>query len=143
MIPASSRRSGTPFPAREGGRGGRSIATAPHLTEATAFAGLRDAEVELLNALVLAQLLGGTGGGDPAVLEVTAQVLSEVRKAKTEAKQSMKARVDQVAVADNAERLTALESARGDLLATGNIAELTTTESEQASVEVALAPTTD
>lgn len=73
-------------------------------------------------------LRGAAAGGDPAVLAVAAEVLGEVRRAKSEAKRSMRAEVDLVHVLDTPERLAALTSAAADIKAAGVIGELTTTD---------------
>ncbi|MDP9389724.1 MAG: valine--tRNA ligase [Actinomycetota bacterium] len=80
------------------------------------------------------------GGGDPVVLEVAADVLRAVRKAKSEAKLSQRAAVDVVVVRDDAGRLAALEAAAGDLREAGSIAELRVEEADRFSVDVTLAP---
>ncbi len=54
-------------------------------------------------------------------LEVTAEVLSEVRKAKSQAKRPMRAPVERVIVHDTPERLDALLLGEGDLLQAGSI----------------------
>ncbi|MCU1460789.1 MAG: tRNA synthetase valyl/leucyl anticodon-binding protein [Acidimicrobiales bacterium] len=77
-------------------------------------------------------------GGDPLVLEVAATVLGAVRRAKSEAKLSQRAPVDRVLVRDTAERIDALERARGDLVEAGSVAELVTEVGEPA-VNVTLA----
>jgi valyl-tRNA synthetase len=80
------------------------------------------------------------GGGDPLVLEVAADALAEVRKAKTESKQSLRADVTSTTVRDTPDRLTALRAAEADVKEAGHIAELLTEESDEFSVEVELAP---
>jgi valyl-tRNA synthetase len=72
-------------------------------------------------------------------LEVTAEVLSEVRKAKSQAKRPMRAPVARVTVHDTAERLDALVLGEGDLLQAGSIELLERAEGEELSVEVELA----
>jgi valyl-tRNA synthetase len=78
-------------------------------------------------------------GGDPDVLEAAAAVLAEVRKAKTEAKQSLRAEVARVVVRDTAERLAALSAAADDVKEAGHIADLATEEADELSVDVELA----
>lgn len=78
---------------------------------------------------------------DPAtdlVLEVAAEVLGRVRRAKTTAKRSMRAEVAVVTVTDAAARLDALASAESDLCAAGHVHRLVTHVGDQPSVEVVL-----
>ncbi|MGZ4682086.1 MAG: valine--tRNA ligase [Acidimicrobiales bacterium] len=63
-------------------------------------------------------------GGDPLVAEVTGWVLGEVRKAKTEAKRTLKTAVDRVVVTDTPERLAALGTAILDVHDAGIIGEV-------------------
>jgi valyl-tRNA synthetase len=70
---------------------------------------------------------------------VTADVLSEVRKAKSEARQRMRAPVRRVVVQDTAERLRALELGSDDLLGAGSIEQLESVVAEEFVVEVELA----
>jgi valyl-tRNA synthetase len=79
--------------------------------------------------------------GDPAVLDVAGEILGQVRRAKSEAKVSMRAAVEHAAISDTAERLAALRQAERDLSDAGTIATLTLTEGEP-SVDVRLAPAT-
>jgi valyl-tRNA synthetase len=81
-------------------------------------------------------------GGEDAALAVTADVLREVRKAKSQAKRPMRAPVLRVLVRDTPERVRALALGRGDLLQAGSIETLETAETgdgEEFSVEVELA----
>jgi valyl-tRNA synthetase len=75
-----------------------------------------------------------------AVLEVAAEVLGLIRRAKTTAKRSMRAEVAQLHVTDTAARLDALAAAQGDLRDAGGVLALVTTVGDEASVEVQLAP---
>ena len=77
--------------------------------------------------------------GDPLVLDAAADALAQVRKAKTEAKVSLRAPVDEARVTDTAERIAALRHAESDLRDAGAIALLTLADGEP-GVEVALAP---
>src|SRR5690606_15112379 len=61
---------------------------------------------------------------EEAVLAVAADVLSRIRKAKSDAKASMRAEVSTVTVTDNAIRIAALELASGDVRDAGKVAEL-------------------
>jgi valyl-tRNA synthetase len=77
--------------------------------------------------------------GDPQVFEVAAAVLGEIRKAKTEAKRSLKAPVEQVTVRDTHARLDALRPALADVRDAGNITgELATVEESEPAVDVEL-----
>jgi valyl-tRNA synthetase len=82
-------------------------------------------------------------GADPTVLAVARDVLAEVRRAKSEAKRSMRAAVESVAVVDTPDRLAALALASGDVCDAGNVTTLVTDvalDGEAASVEVELGP---
>jgi valyl-tRNA synthetase len=82
---------------------------------------------------------GAAGVGSASVLEVTAGVLGQVRRAKTTAKRSMRWPVTTLTVADTPERIAALLAAEDDLRDAGGVATLTTTESDPPGVEVELA----
>jgi valyl-tRNA synthetase len=86
-----------------------------------------------------AALRGAATGGDPLVLTVAADVLTEVRRAKSEAKRSMRAGVVSITVTDTPERLAALELAADDVRGAGVIAELTVVPGDSFSVVVSLA----
>ncbi|MEU8395893.1 valine--tRNA ligase [Nonomuraea sp. NPDC048892] len=76
------------------------------------------------------------GTGDPAVLSVASEVLGQVRKAKSEAKQSMRAEVSRLTVwAPEAELV---RQAQDDLCAAGNVEEFVLEEGEAFKVEVHL-----
>jgi valyl-tRNA synthetase len=85
---------------------------------------------------------------DPAVLDIAASVLSEVRRAKTEAKRSLRTDVDLAVVSASDTQLAALGAARSDVTDAGAIIELRTVALDGAldggptelSVEVHLAP---
>jgi valyl-tRNA synthetase len=66
----------------------------------------------------------GGGGADTTALTVTAGVLAEVRKAKTAAKRSMRARVAQLVVSGPPDVLAAVEAAQGDLVDAGGVDQL-------------------
>ncbi len=83
-------------------------------------------------------LRAAAAGGDHTVLAVAAAVLSEVRKAKTEAKRSMRADVDRVVVRDTPERLAALRGVEGDVCSAGVIAALELVEARELQVEITL-----
>jgi valyl-tRNA synthetase len=85
----------------------------------------------------------GTAGGIPSPLVVAAEVLGQIRKAKSDAKVSQRAAVQRVTVIDTADRRTALEAAEADLCAAGSVEELVSeelAEGAEASVHVVLAP---
>ena len=79
------------------------------------------------------------GDGDPLVLDVAAEVLSAVRKAKTSASLSLRAEVAAVSVVDTEERIKALRAAEGDLRESGRIHQLDLRVGEPAWLEVLLA----
>ncbi len=84
-----------------------------------------------------AGLEAGLGAGDPAVLAVAADVLGQVRKAKTAAKLSMRAEAARVVVlAPDPDAVTA---SRADLIAAGNITDLSVEHAAEFSTEVTLA----
>jgi len=92
---------------------------------------------ELIEAL-------GTAPTNAASLEdealgVAAEVLKEVRKAKSEARRPMRAPVTRLLVHDSAGRLAALHLGLEDLCAAGSIELLETAEAEEFAVQVELA----
>ena len=72
-------------------------------------------------------------------LAVAADVLKEVRKAKSEARRPMRAPVSRVLVRDLPARLSALELGAEDLCAAGSIAAIETADADEFAVEVELA----
>jgi valyl-tRNA synthetase len=85
------------------------------------------------------ELRTAAAGSDRLVLDVAGAVLGEVRKAKSDAKVSMRAEVAAVTVVDTPARIAALRSAAQDVIDAGRIGELTLTEGDEASVVVTLA----
>jgi valyl-tRNA synthetase len=81
--------------------------------------------------------LAETTPGSPSVLEVTAEVLAQVRRAKTTAKRSMRSEVTTLTVSDTAARLSAL--AGDDLRDAGGVRSLVKVVADEPSVEVVLA----
>ena len=77
--------------------------------------------------------------GDPLVLEVSGQALAAVRRAKTQARRSMRAPVVRVRVLDTPGRVEALRQAADDLRAAGAIAELRIEPGGVPAIEVELA----
>jgi valyl-tRNA synthetase len=80
------------------------------------------------------------GAGDPTVLSVTADALSEVRKAKTTAKVSLRTDVTRATITDTPARLVSLRQAEADLRDAGRIAELSFAVGQDLTVAVELAP---
>jgi valyl-tRNA synthetase len=79
-------------------------------------------------------------GGDPAVPAVAAEALAAVRKAKSEAKQSMRADVATATVTAPAAQVALVEAARRDLTSAGRIASLSVLAGEgPLTVDVVLA----
>jgi valyl-tRNA synthetase len=80
-------------------------------------------------------------GGDPAVVSVVAEALAAVRKAKSEAKQSMRADVESATVTAPEEQVALVEAGRGDLTSAGRIATLSVVAGDgPLRVDVVLAP---
>ncbi|MCF6506659.1 valine--tRNA ligase [Blastococcus sp. MG754426] len=78
--------------------------------------------------------------GDPAVVTVTAAALAAVRKAKSDAKQSMRAEVETATVTVAPDQLPLVEAARSDLVDAGRIRSLTVRPGEgELAVDVVLA----
>ncbi|HEY3142611.1 MAG TPA: valine--tRNA ligase [Acidimicrobiales bacterium] len=77
---------------------------------------------------------------DKAVLAMAADVVGELRKAKSEARRSMRTTVKQVTITDTAERLELLARAEGDVRAAGVVESLSTVVGESFAVDVELAP---
>ncbi len=88
----------------------------------------------------VSELRDAAADGDRAIYELAAAVLGEIRKAKTEAKRSLKVAADRVEVHDTAPRLDALRVALADVREAGNVTgELTLVEDDAPSVVVTLA----
>ncbi|MCW3034166.1 MAG: valS [Solirubrobacterales bacterium] len=85
-----------------------------------------------------AAVVGGQSELEELALEVTAEVLAEVRKAKSQAQRPMRAPVARLLVRDTQERLQALALGAGDLRQAGSIERLETEHAEEPSVEVEL-----
>jgi valyl-tRNA synthetase len=81
-------------------------------------------------------------GGDPAIVTAAAEALAGVRKAKSDAKVSMRADVQTATVIAPAEQAPLIEAVRGDLIDSGRIATLDVLPgSGPLTVNVVLAPT--
>ena len=83
--------------------------------------------------------VGAVSSREDTALSLAADVLREVRKAKSQARRKMRAPVRRVVVHDTPERLRALELCCGDLIEAGAIEALEQREAEELSVEVELA----
>jgi len=81
---------------------------------------------------------GGGAETDELALTVTMEVLGAVRRAKTEAKRSMRAPVDQLVVVDTPDRLDALRLVTSDLVEAGSIGELNLAPGTEPAVIVTL-----
>jgi valyl-tRNA synthetase len=80
-------------------------------------------------------------GGDPAVVTAAAEALAGVRKAKSDAKQSMRADVETATVVAPADQVALVEAARSDLIDAGRIATLSVIAGDgPLTVAVVLAP---
>ena len=77
--------------------------------------------------------------GDPSVLEVAADVLAAVRRAKTTEKRSMRSGVAELTVSGPAATLAAVDAARRDIVDAGSVDGLQLIEADQFSVAVTLA----
>jgi valyl-tRNA synthetase len=77
--------------------------------------------------------------GDPVLVDATIEVLTQVRRAKTEAKRSQRAVVDELVVTARAGQRAALDAGRADLLDAGSIRSLTVLDGDALAVEVTLA----
>ena len=89
--------------------------------------------------------IGGGGGAardvrapEEQALAVVADVLTEVRKAKSQARRPMRAPVRRAVVRDTATRLQALELGRDDLAQAGSISQLELLVADEFAVEVEL-----
>ena len=87
-----------------------------------------------------APLRAAASEGEPMVLTMAAEVLTEIRRAKSEAKRGMRTGVVRVVVTDTAERLSHLAEAAADVRAAGVVDELFLAKGDAFSVEVTLAP---
>ncbi|MFL9870778.1 valine--tRNA ligase [Paraburkholderia megapolitana] len=74
-----------------------------------------------------------------ATIDVLSDVLREIRRAKSEAKVSMKAGVAHLSVSDSAQRLALLQQAENDLRDAGQVAQIEMIASETFQVSVTLA----
>ena len=87
-----------------------------------------------------AELRAVAAGVDPAVSDVAAEILGEIRRAKTEAKKSLTAPVERVVVTDTAARLAHIAQTLDDVRAAGKVTEpITVIEGSTFAVTVTLA----
>ena len=78
--------------------------------------------------------------GDDSILDATFEVLSRVRRAKTEGQVSQRHAVEQCVVHAPAAFIASLEAGKPDLIAAGSLDFLITTEAPELTVDVTLAP---
>ena len=83
-------------------------------------------------------LRGEIGGADRLTYRVAADVLGEIRKAKTTRQKSLRAEVQLAVVRDTAERLDALKPAVRDVQYAGRVAAIELLEADEFAVEVDL-----
>jgi valyl-tRNA synthetase len=76
---------------------------------------------------------------DQAPLDVAVDVLTEIRRAKSDAQRSMRTEIERALVRDTPDRLAALEQARDDVVMAGRIQALKTAEADEFEVEATLA----
>jgi valyl-tRNA synthetase len=110
----------------------------PYVTEEV-WSWWREGSVHLAPWPTEGELAQAAGGADPAVLDLTAAVLGEVRKFKALNKQSLRAKAERVVVRDTPDRLAILEAVAADLREAGNIERLETIEGDPFAVETTLA----
>jgi valyl-tRNA synthetase len=89
------------------------------------------------------QLRDAAADGDPQAFEAAAEVLGAVRRAKTEAKRSLKWPVDSVVVTESSHRAAALQGVADDVREASNAASLTVEVGAEPGVAVELAPEPD
>jgi valyl-tRNA synthetase len=111
----------------------------PYVTEEV-WSWWRDGSIHRSSWPDPAPLRAAAGDGAVLPLRVAADVLTEVRRAKSEAKRSMRTAVDTVTVTDVEDRLTALRLAGEDVKQACVITDLVLQAGDAFAVEVALAP---
>jgi valyl-tRNA synthetase len=85
-----------------------------------------------------APLLAETGDADRLTYKVAADVLGEIRKAKTSSQKSLRAEVERAVVRDTPERLDALARVLGDVNGAGRVRDLDLVPADEFAVEVDL-----
>jgi valyl-tRNA synthetase len=81
--------------------------------------------------------------GDVSILEPVSEVLGTIRRAKTEAKLSQRAGVEELIVDGPANALAAIEACRDDLAEAGGIETFTLSPGDDLLTAVRLAPSTE
>jgi valyl-tRNA synthetase len=89
------------------------------------------------------ELRDAAADGNPLAYAMGAEVLSAARRAKTEAKRSLKWAVDAIDVADTAPRTEAFQSVLDDVREAANATSVSVTVGTEASVNVTLAADPD
>jgi len=87
----------------------------------------------------------GTASSDSdteLLLDTASAVLSEIRRTKTEAKVSQRAKVSAVIVSCDSTRSAAVREAQSDLVKAGSVTEFSVVDGAEFSVSVTLAPAT-
>ena len=114
---------------------------APHIsfTAEEVWSWWQEGSVHRATWPVAADVAALAGDGNPAVFEVAAEALGEVRRAKTEAKVSLRADVTEAVIKDSLDRLSLIEQAASDLKDAGRITALRLEDAEEMDVEVTLA----
>ncbi|MCA1835540.1 MAG: valine--tRNA ligase, partial [Actinobacteria bacterium] len=111
-------------------------------TEAGALPGFTAGSIHRASWPDGAELRGlAVSDGDPSVLTIAADVLRQIRKAKSDAKRSVRAEATSVTVVDSRSTIAAVQAVLADLRSAGNVRELITVElsnGAEAGVEVQL-----
>ena len=77
--------------------------------------------------------------GDPAILDAAAEVLSELHRAKTSARRSLRTDVERLVIEDAGDRVAALLAVEHDLRQAGCVADLVLREAPARQIEIKLA----
>jgi valyl-tRNA synthetase len=114
---------------------------APHLPFVTeeVWSWWREGSVHRAAWPASSPLRAAAAADDALAYRVAADVLAEIRKAKTSQQKSMRADVALVVVTDRPERLAALDAVARDVCDAGRVAQLRTGPGESLAVEVVLA----
>jgi valyl-tRNA synthetase len=114
---------------------------APHLPYVTeeVWSWWQEGSIHRESWPVSERLRDTAGDVDPAVYDIAAQVLGEIRKAKTSAQRSMRSEVTSVVVTDEPGRLDALRGALDDVREAGRVEELVCAPGDAFSAAVTLA----